>query len=87
MEGHTEQPPHTGDEETPMSTVNTAVRTLLCGVAATLATLTMSWSVVHSTATFPYASQVSVAHPAVTQVALQPRHQWFGQPAPAVLVD
>ncbi|HXR92863.1 MAG TPA: hypothetical protein VN750_21560 [Steroidobacteraceae bacterium] len=70
-----------------MSTVNTAVRALLCGVAATLATLTMSWSVVHSTATFPYASEVSVAHPAVTQVALQPRHQWFGQPAPAVLVD
>jgi len=49
--------------------------------------LTMSWSVVHSSATFPYASEVSVAHPAVTQVALQSKHQWFGQPAPAVLVD
>jgi hypothetical protein len=70
-----------------MSTVNTAVKTLLCGVAATLATLTMSWSVVHSTATFPYAAEVGVAHPAVTRVALQPRHQWLGQPAPAVLVD
>ena len=67
-----------------MSIVNTTVKSLLCGVAATVITLTMSWSVVHSTATF---HEVGVAHPAVTRVALQSRHQWFGQPAPAVLVD
>ena len=70
-----------------MSTVDTTVKSLVCGVAAALITLTMSWSVVHSTATFPWASEAGVAHPAVTRVALQSRHQWFGQPAPAVLVD
>lgn len=70
-----------------MSTVNTTVKSLLCGVAAALITLTMSWSVVHSTETNHWAYEGGVAHPAVTRVALQARHQWFGQPAPAVLVD
>jgi hypothetical protein len=70
-----------------MSTVNTTVKSLLCGVAAIIVTLTMSWSVVHSTATNPWASEAAVAHHAVTRMALQPKHQWFGQPAPAVLVD
>ena len=70
-----------------MSTVDTTVKSLICGVAAALITLTMSWSVVHSTATNPWASEAAVAHPAATRVALQARHQWFGQPAPAVLVD
>ncbi len=73
-----------------MSTLmNSTVKALLCGVAAMMVTATMSWSVVHSTATYPWASDISVAHAAVpvAKVVLQPRHAWFGQPAPAVLVD
>jgi hypothetical protein len=70
-----------------MSTLNTAVKSLVCGIAATIITLTMSWSVVHATATYSWPSEVQAAHSAVTRVALQPKHPWFGQPAPAVLVD
>jgi hypothetical protein len=72
-----------------MSTVmNSTLKALLCGVAAMMVTLTMSWSVVHATATYPWATDASVARAApVAKVALQPRHAWFGQPAPAVLVD
>ncbi len=70
-----------------MTTLNGTLKSLLCGAAALAVTLTMSWSVVHATATYPWATEVSAAQPAVAKVALQPRHQWFGQPAPAVLVD
>ena len=71
-----------------MNALNSTMKSLICGVAALAITLTMSWSVVHSTATYPWASEVGVAHPVtVTRVALQSRHQWLGQPAPAVLVD
>jgi len=72
-----------------MSTLMTGtVKALLCGVAAIMVTTTMSWSVVHATATYPWATDASVAHVApVAKVALQSRHAWFGQPAPAVLVD
>ena len=87
MKGHTQDRPY-GTEETTMNALNATVKSVVCGAAAMAATLVMSWSVVHSTATYPWASEVSVAHPvAVTRVALQPRHQWLGQPAPAVLVD
>jgi hypothetical protein len=73
-----------------MSTLmNGTVKALLCGVAAMMVTTTMSWSVVHSTATYPWATDVTVARATapVAKVALQTRHTWFGQPAPAVLVD
>jgi hypothetical protein len=62
------------------------MKRVLCGFAAIAVTAIMSLTVVHATSTFAYAT-VSVAHPAVEKVALQPRHQWFGQPSPAVLVD
>jgi hypothetical protein len=67
--------------------MNGTVKSLLCGVAAMAVTLVMSWSVVHATSTFGYATEPTVAHPVVAKVALQSRHPWFGQPAPAVLVD
>jgi hypothetical protein len=70
-----------------MITLNGTLKSLFCGAAAAAITLTLSWTVVHSTATFPWATEVGTAQPAVAKVALQPRHQWFGQPAPAVLVD
>ncbi len=73
-----------------MSTLmNGTVKALLCGVAAMMVTMTMSWSVVHSTATYPWATDVAVARTSapVAKVVLQARHAWFGQPAPAVLVD
>ncbi len=72
---------------TGMNVMNGTMKSLLCGVAALAVTLTMSWSVVHATATYPWASEVAVSHPAVAKVALQSQHAWFGQPSPAVLVD
>ncbi len=70
-----------------MNTMNGTVKALVCGAAAMMVTVIMSWSVVHATATFPYAAEVGAGHPAVAKVALQSQHAWFGQPAPAVLVD
>jgi hypothetical protein len=72
---------------TALNGVNGTMRSLLCGVAAMVVTLAMSWSVVHATATYPWATEVAVSHPAVAKVALQSQHAWFGQPSPAVLVD
>jgi hypothetical protein len=61
----------------------TLYRDLTCAAAATLITLVLSVSFLESTA---YPPGVHAA-PAVRFVAIQPRHAWFGQPEPAVLVD
>jgi hypothetical protein len=44
----------------------------------------MSWSLVQSTASAP-GSVAPTAH--VAKLTIQPRHVWFGQSQPAVLVD
>ena len=62
--------------------VATASRDLTCGAAAALITLVLGMSFVESTSV-PPGSHASAGAPA----AGTPVHAWFGQPAPAVLVD
>jgi len=62
--------------------VATASRDLTCGVAAALITLILGMSFVESTSV-PPGSHMSEGAPA----AGAPVRAWFGQPAPAVLVD
>jgi hypothetical protein len=57
-------------------------RQLSCGTAAALITLVLSLTFVQSTALPPGAH---AGAPVFVQV--DPRHAWFGQPEPAVLVD
>jgi hypothetical protein len=66
--------------------VSLVLRDLTCGAAAALITLVLSASFVQSTEVAPgmRAAAGSTAH---LFIALQPRHAWFGQPKPAVLVD
>jgi hypothetical protein len=70
-----------------MSAINSTVKHVVCGVAAMVISLSMSWSMVKATATYPYLGGTLIAPPAVAKVATQPPHAWFGQPSPAVLVD
>jgi hypothetical protein len=61
----------------------TLYRDLTCGAAATLITLVLSLSFLQSTSVPPGVH----AAPALPLVGIQPKHAWFGQPEPAVLVD
>jgi hypothetical protein len=66
-----------------MSTINTALKTLACGIGSLAITAVLSWTFVQSTATAP--SAVSAAQ--MAKLTIQQRHVWFGQSQPAVLVD
>ena len=57
-------------------------RQLSCGAAAALITLLLSVTFVQSTSLPPGAHTGTAVF-----VQVQPRHAWFGQPEPAVLVD
>ena len=72
-----------------MSALNGSVKSLVCGIAAMVITVSMSYSVVQATATDPWLSvhDVAVARPAIAKSSVRPEHAWFGQPSPAVLVD
>jgi hypothetical protein len=58
------------------------LRDLACGAAAVLITLLLSVTFVQSTSVPPGAHASGHVF-----LALQPKHAWFGQPEPAVLVD
>ncbi len=70
-----------------MSSVNNVVKSLACGAAALVITLTTSAGVVQSTATYHWSLAAAGSHPVVVKLAVQSPHAWFGQPSPAVLVD
>jgi len=72
-----------------MSALNSTVKSVVCGAAALAVTLVMSLSVVHATATNPWASPRAQAgnHASVAWTSIEPENAWFGQPSPAVLVD
>jgi hypothetical protein len=57
-------------------------RQLTCATAAALITLVLSLTFVQSTSLPPGAHAGTAVF-----VQVQPRHAWFGQPEPAVLVD
>jgi len=61
-----------------------ALRDLACGAAAVLITLLFSLTFVQSTSVPPETQAHAGRH---VFIALQPKHAWFGQPEPAVLVD
>jgi len=65
--------------------INTALKALACGMGAVAITTVMSLTFVESTATAPWAS-VAATHQ-MAKLSIQPRHVWFGQSQPAVLVD
>ncbi len=62
--------------------VSMPCRELACGAAAALITFGLSATFVESTSSPP---GLRSWPPVFVQV--QPRHAWFGQPEPAVLVD
>ncbi len=71
-----------------MNALNGTVKSLVCGIAAMVITVSMSWSAVRVTATDPWLTSHDVAvRPAVAKLSVRPEHAWFGQPSPAVLVD
>ena len=57
-------------------------RQLTCGAAAALITLLLSLTFVQSTSLPPGAHAGAAVF-----VQVDPRHAWFGQPEPAVLVE
>ncbi|HZO22970.1 MAG TPA: hypothetical protein VFB37_10760 [Steroidobacteraceae bacterium] len=69
-----------------MSTVNNGLKALACGFGALAITMVLSWSFVESTTAAP---SVTLDAPAthMAKLTIQPRHIWFGQSQPAVLVD
>ncbi len=64
------------------SLVDSLYRALTCAAASAAITLVIAGSFVQSTSLPPGAHARNGAF-----VAVQPRHAWFGQPEPAVLVD
>ncbi len=72
-----------------MNALNGTVKSVVCGIAAMVITVSMSVSMVQATATDPWISahDVAVAHAAVASLSVRSEHAWFGQPSPAVLVD
>ncbi len=70
-----------GEEETPMSALNTLSRNLTCLAAAVVICAICGNAFVESTATVrdTQTEVITVAHAATPS--------WFGQPQPAVLVD
>jgi hypothetical protein len=74
------------------ASLNAGLKAVACGVGALAITAVMSWSLVTSTAQVagPAGANPALASNEVTQMAkitIQPRHVWFGQAQPAVLVD
>jgi hypothetical protein len=64
-----------------MSTLHvTAVRDLTCALGATLITLVLSLTFVHTTSVVP-------GTPHSAGIPIVELHGWVGQPEPAVLVD
>ncbi len=70
-----------------MSVSNGLVKSLLCGVAALVITSSVSYSMVVSSNSLPVGFSSDVSRPALAKMLVTPLHAWFGQPAPAVLVD
>lgn len=72
-----------------MSALNSTVQSVVCGAAAIAVTLVMSLSVVHATATNPWATPTPRAAGSHSSAwaSIEPENAWFGQPSPAVLVD
>ena len=70
-----------------MNALNGTVKSLVCGIAAMMITVSMSWSMVEATATVPWVAAVGVAHSTAVKPTVRSQHAWFGQPSPAVLVD
>jgi hypothetical protein len=70
-----------------MNMLNTGLKALACGLGALAITSVMSWSLVESTSTSatPWATAESATE--MAKLTIQPRHVWFGQSQPAVLVD
>jgi aryl-alcohol dehydrogenase-like predicted oxidoreductase len=66
-----------------MSTINTGLKALACGMGALAITAVMSWSFVQSTSVAPGATSAAQ----MAKLTIQQRHVWFGQSQPAVLVD
>jgi hypothetical protein len=66
-----------------MNALNTVLKSVACGIAAATITAASSWSFVQSTSAAPGVTLVAQ----VAKVTVQPRHIWFGQSLPAVLVD
>ena len=64
------------------SLVDNLYRDLTCAAASVAITLVIASSFVQSTSVPPGARAAGDLF-----VAMQPRHAWFGQPEPAVLVD
>ena len=67
-----------------MNALNAVLKALACGMGALAITAVMSWSFVQVSATAP-GETVHVAQ--MAKLTIQPRHVWFGQSQPAVLVD
>ena len=67
-----------------MSTINSTLRSLACGLGALAITAALSWSFVQSTSNAP-GGAAPVAQ--MAKITIQQRHVWFGQSQPAVLVD
>lgn len=69
-----------------MNAMNTCLKALACGLGALAITAVMSWSFVESTSAAPWTNEASpTTH--MAKLTVQPRHVWFGQSQPAVLVD
>jgi len=66
--------------------LNNSLKVLACGTAAVAITAVFSLSFVQSTAVVRNESYPTTTHWAA-KLSTQPGHTWFGQPAPAVLVD
>ncbi len=65
--------------------MNNGLKVLACGAAAVVITLALSFSFIRSTAVVH--NQGYNPTPWMAKLSVQPAHAWFGQPAPAVLVD
>ena len=72
-----------------MNAINDGLKAVACGLGALAITTVMSWSFVESTSSAPFANLTHAASPTaqVAKMTIQPRHVWFGQSQPAVLVD
>ena len=70
-----------------MNVSNGLVKSLLCGAAALVITSSMSYSMVVSSNTLPFGLAPQADRPILAKRLVTPLHAWFGQPAPAVLVD
>jgi hypothetical protein len=68
-----------------MNVLHTGLKALACSVGALAITSVMSWTFVQSTSA-NFGAESAPSHQ-MAQLTIQPRHVWFGQSQPAVLVD